>query len=104
MPVGGVLMSGIHRPRMAGSREGDIRHIKAGEDLDNAADLLRLAGIHGSHKAVGDGRMLDAHIQCVRRDEIFIIFRSAGSLVKGVHSDFAFSYDAHCVPSIFPSA
>ena len=98
--VGDVLMSGIHRPRVARRRERDIRNVEAGEDLHHTLDLFRLAQIDRFHEAVRNCRVLDAHIQRIRRHQILIIFCSAGRLVKGVHTDFAVSYDAHCVPSI----
>ena len=98
--VGDVLMSGVHRPRVARRRERDIRNVEAGEDLHHTLDLFRLAQIDRLHEAVRNCRVLDAHIQRIRRHQILIIFCSAGRLVKGVHTDFAVSYDAHCVPSI----
>ena len=41
MPVGNVLMAGVHRPRVTGRREGDVRHVEAGQHLHNAGDGLR---------------------------------------------------------------
>ena len=95
MAVGHVLMARIHRPRMARRGEGDVRHVEAGDDLHHPVDGLGGAGIHGLHEAVGDLRVLDAHIQCVPGHHILIILGTSCGLVEGVHPDLALSNLTH---------
>lgn len=95
MAVGHVLMAGIHGPRVARRGEHDVRHIEAGDDLHHARDGLGSAGIHRLHKAVGDLRVLDAHIQRVLGHQILVILGASCGLVKGVHPDLALSYLTH---------
>ena len=95
MPVSHVLMARVHRPWMSRRRERDIRHIKAGQHLYHAVDLLRSAGVDGLDDAVGNVRMLDADIQRILRHQVLIVFCPPGRLVIGVHTNLAFSDFTH---------
>ena len=100
-PVGDILMSRVHRPRMARRRERNVRHIEAGEHLHNAGNSLCRGCIDGLHHRVGDLRMLDADVERIRRHAILVVFRPAGRLVEGVDADFASANLAHGNSSSF---
>ena len=97
MPVSHVLMARVHGPRVACRRECDIRHIKAGQHLYHAVDLLRSAGVDGLDDAVGNVRMLDTDIQRILRHQILIVFCPPGRLVIGVHANLSFSDFTHLI-------
>ena len=103
MPVGNVLMAGVHRPRVTGRREGDVRHVEAGQHLDHALDGLSRRGVDRLDVAMGNFRVLDPRIERARRHPVFVIFGSAGRFVKRVDTNLAFAYDAHTLTSNFLS-
>ena len=94
-PVGHILVVGIGGPGMSGRREGDVRHIEAGENFHHAGNLFRLGGIHRAHHSVGNGRVDNPSDQCGAIAEVVRVFGAAGGLIKGVHAEFTFSYAAH---------
>ena len=100
MPVRHVLVSRVHGPGVTGGGEGMLRHVEAGQDLYHAGDRLRSGLIHRLHEAVGNGGVLDAHIQRVPGHQILVIFGASGGLVKSVHPDLPFSNLSHewCPP------
>ena len=93
-------MGRVHRPRVAGRGERDVRHVEAGQDLHNAGDLLGLADVDRLDEAMRNGRMLDSDEQRILRGQIIIVFCPAGCLVKGVDTNLALAYDVHSVTSI----
>ena len=100
MTVRHVLVVRVHGPGVTGGGEGVLRHVEAGQDLHHAGDRLRSGGVHRLHEAVGNGGVLDAHIQRVPGHQILVIFGASGGLVKGVHPDLPFSNLSHewCPP------
>ena len=100
VPVGNVLMGRVHRPRVAGRGERDVRHVEAGQDLHNAGNFLGLADVDRLDEAMRNGRMLDSDEQRILRGQIIIVFCPAGRLVKGVDTNLASAYDVHSVTSI----
>ena len=99
-PVGYVLMMGIGGPGVPCGGKGKIRHIKAGENLHHAGNLLRLGGVHPFHHAVGNGGVDNPRDQSGTVAEIVGVFRPAGGLVKGVHTEHALTYGfAHTASS-----
>ena len=93
--VGDVLMRRLDRPGVSGSRELDIRDIKAGVDGDDTGDGFRLFGIDGGDIAVRDGGAHDARNKCAAGTEIVRVSGSAGRLVAGIHADDALTCAAH---------
>jgi hypothetical protein len=85
---------------VASRGERDVRHIKAGQDLDNAGNFLGLADVNRLDEAVCNGRMLDSDNQRILWGQIIIVFRPAGRLVKGVNTNLASAYDVHSITSI----
>ena len=80
---------------MTGCRERNVRHVKAGQDLDNSGDFLRRLRIDLLYKAMRNFRMFDAHVKCIRRDQIFIVFRPAGDFIESIYSYFTLICNAH---------
>ena len=55
LPVGHVLVLGIHAPGMAGGGVLNVRHIEAGEHLHDPGQGLGGRDVHGLNPAVGNG-------------------------------------------------
>ena len=99
-PVGDVLMPRIHRPRVAGGGEVDLRHVEAGQHLHDTGDGGSRRGVHMLDVAVGDLRVLDADVERARGHAILVVFGPPARLVKGVDADLAPAYLVHggCPP------
>ena len=85
LPVGHVLMGGLHAPGVAGGGILDVGYVKAGEDLHHPGHLLCLGEVHVLHHAVCNGAVEDPGHQDPLAPEIVGIFRPAGHLVQSVH-------------------
>ena len=101
--VGDVLMVRIGRPRMACRGEFDLRHVKAGDDLHDALDLLGGARVDGLDHAVCDGRMQHARDERTAVTEVIAVLCAPGCLVECVHTADALA-NLHGGPSFWIAA
>ena len=89
--VSDVLMRRLHRPRVTGGRELDVRHVEAGEDAHDARHLLCLGNIHGLDIAVGNGGADDSRDQCASVAQVVCVLCAACRFVESVNARDAFS-------------
>ena len=92
-----VLMTGVHRPRVACRGERNVGHIKAGQHLHHAVNSLGGRGVHALDITVGDLRVLDAGIQRISGHQIFIVFGSACGFIVAVNTNLLLAYFTHKV-------
>ena len=79
------LMGRICRPGVTCGGIGDFRHIETGKNPHYPGNLLRLGGVDGFHKAVGNGGAQHTNHQGATVAEIIRIFGSSRGLVKSIH-------------------